>query len=793
MLAGACKKIHSSLLFCSLLLGVTVTTAWGGVGQSAVITLVFPPGARATGLGEAFTGLANDANALFFNPAGLGLDPLANSWKSFMEDKGPFLSIASKHKSDLMSSELVWAGTSKGLLRYSGRLWETGESYLIEEGDNLKTIAKRFVNVDDEKVIANAAWKVREANRIEMKRYKIICDRVRTGLKDSVLSKAKQTVESVAREIVDLSPAERTAIKIYGILTPLTDSLTADKLSDELAALVKTKDVELSDLVELKIPFTVAIDDSITALAMDESDRLWVGTSHGLWRCSESKWTRLTVVDGLPSNCITAIATGFYGDLAVGTDAGLGVYKNGKWSTYSVAEGIPDGNISSVVFGQNGTVYAGTAKGLISKTDSVITVYDTANGLLSQSVTALLFDRQNRLWVGGENGVSIFTGTTWKRYKFPGSTVNCIVEQGTASIWMGTNKGVINYSDNAEGAPIWKTYHSKNALKGDRVYGLAAYGNDVWVATDKALNKYEWAQKQVLCFYELLLPAFKIKDLWHSFFGFVYPTEDWGTLGFSVNFINMGINMWTDEMGREKGASRSWEGVFGLSYGFSLTESFSAGLNMKYAVSALAPGIGNNGQGVGKTFAFDAGILKHDLFVHNLSLGLMFQNMGPSIYYIDPEKSDPIPFTIRLGTAYTAIQTPIHELTFLADLNREIVKNYATGKPDPFYKAIFTDLLADTNETPSFELQQVNVNLGTEYWYSHFLALRVGFLGDYIGERYELTWGLGINIVNLNFDFSYIVSPSGFLRKPLKWINSSKEGASGARDGQWRFSFLFKL
>jgi hypothetical protein len=174
-------------------------------------------------------------------------------------------------------------------------------------------------------------------------------------------------------------------------------------------------------------------------------------------------------------------------------------------------------------------------------------------------------------------------------------------------------------------------------------------------------------------------------------------------------------------------------------------------------------------------------------------MGLMFQNMGPSIYYVDPDKSDPIPFTVRFGTAYTAVQTPIHELTLLLDLNREIVKNYDNGKPDPFYTAIVTDLLNDTSETPSFEAQQVNVNFGAEYWYSHFLALRTGFLGDYIGERYELTWGLGINYVNLNFDFSYIVSPQGFLRGPLKLVNHTKEGASGARDGQWRFSFLFKL
>jgi hypothetical protein len=777
----------------SLLLVISGTTVWSSPGQSAVITLVFPPGARATGLGEAFTGLSNDANALYFNPAGLGQEPLANSWKSFLDGKGPFLSVASKHRSDLLSNELVWAGTPKGMLRYTGKFWESSDRYLIEESDDLKSIARRFVNVDDEKVISNVVWKIRQANHLEMKRYKAICDRVHTGINDSLLAKAKQSVESVAQDILNLPTADRTAVKIYGLLTPLTDSTNADKMSDEIAALAKTKDIELKDLVEINVPFTIAIDDSVTALSMDESDRLWVGTPHGLWRCSESKWSRTTVADGLPSNFITAIATGPYGDIAVGTDAGLGIYKNGKWNKVSVADGLPTALILSVAFGQPGTVYAGTAQGLIAKTDSTITVYDTANGLLTRKVTALYFDRQNRLWIGGENGVTIFTGASWKRFKFPGSTVNSIVEQKTGSIWMGTNKGVIDYSDqNSDGVPIWKTYHSKNALKGDAVTGLASYGNDIWVATDKALNKYEWAQTEAEFFYEPLLPAFHLKDLWHTFFGFVYPTEDWGTLGFSINFINMGENDLTDELGRDMGSSRSWEGVFGLSYGFALTQTLSTGLNIKYAFSALAPN-STNGTGVGQTFAIDAAILKRDLFVHNLSIGLMFQNMGPSIYYDTPENSDPIPFTIRLGTAYTAIQTPVHELTFVADLNREIVHQNDNGTPDPFYKAIFTDLLDNPDESFNYEVQQINVNLGAEYWYSHFLALRVGFLGDYIGERYELTWGLGINYVNLNFDFSYIVSPVGFLRDELQWINSTKDGSSGARDGQWRFSFLFKL
>jgi hypothetical protein len=779
----------------AILIGCAVRSGWCALGQSAVITLVFPPGARATGLGEAFTGLSNDANAIYFNPAGLGQDPLANTWKSFLDGKGPFLAVASKHKSELISSEVVWAGTAKGVLRYNGKMWESYDTYLVEQGDELKTIARRYLNVEDDKIISDAAWKIRDKNYIEMKRYGVIAGKLRAALTDTLLVKAHTDVETLARGILDLPASDRTAAKIFGDLLQVADTLTADKISDEIAGLLKIKDRELKDVVELHIPFTIAVNDSVTAMAMDASERLWVGTPHGLWRVSESKWSSTTVADGLPSNHITSIALGAYGELAVGTDAGVGVYKDGNWSKLTVADGLPDSIISAVSFGKDGELYVGSSAGLARKKDSTITLFDTASGLISPRVNALFFDSKDRLWVGGENGVSIYTGTAWKRFRFPGSTVLCFTEQHSGTVWIGTNKGAVSHKEgkiiNGEALHEWKPFHSKNVLHGNVVRGLAAFGNDVWVVTDKALNKYEWAQKEALLFYEPLLPAFGLKELWHIFWAGVFPTEDWGTFGLSVNFINMGVNQWTDDLGKELGSARSWEGVFGLSYGLPLTQTLSAGLNMKYVNSALAPGF--NGAGVGKTFAIDAAILKRDLFIRNLSLGFMLQNMGPAIYYMDEQEKDPIPFTLRLGAAYTAIQTPVHELTVLLDLNREVVKNYTNKTPDPFWVALWTDLLHDKDESAKTELQLINVNLGLEYWYSHFMALRTGFLGDYIGERYELTFGLGLNYGNMNFDWSYIYSPEGFLKGILQKFNPLKTGATGARNGQWRVSFLFRL
>jgi hypothetical protein len=55
-----------------------LTGAEGGVGESTVITLSFPFGARSAGMGEVGTALADDPSVLFFNPAGLGVAD--NTW-----------------------------------------------------------------------------------------------------------------------------------------------------------------------------------------------------------------------------------------------------------------------------------------------------------------------------------------------------------------------------------------------------------------------------------------------------------------------------------------------------------------------------------------------------------------------------------------------------------------------------------------------------------------------------------------------------------------------------------------
>lgn len=851
-------------------------------GQSAVVTLSFPVGARPTAMGEAFTGLANDANAIFYNPAGLGQSPLTLSWKTHMGDSA-FTALAARSASEFGVREYVWGGSDRGIMRFNGKIWEKGEVYLPEEGESIRSVAQRYFATDDREIIDQAIWEIRKENKLGMVRYgalvamlyendhglsnavselihneetkkkaeaariagearkaeeaKIAADDDAEGAEDTqaaddtgnhggIQNSEEEAAlndqpaltaiddapavnippfnsEEFAKMLILLTPNEAVVSHISEKILPHTMPADARKqLAEKIVTILETEDRGIDQVTELSIPFTIAIRGSVTALHLDASERLWVGTANdGLWVYHQSRWRRVSTG---AEKSVTSISVAPNGTAAVGTAQGLAVITNASSSDapafFTDENGLPDSYVTSVAHIGNDQLYIGTPRGLVRKTGDEFTVFDTSSGLLSTAVTALFADSKARLWAGGENGIAIYSpgARSWMRYRFPGSVVYSFAEQSNGTMWIGTNRGVITHKagkpvTGSDGRPVstpeWKTYHSKNALKNDNIRAVAACGRDMWVATDGAMHQYANAETQVLLFYEQLLPAFKMPDLWHAFPAIVIPTEDWGTIGFSMNFINLGDNERWSEVEEYLGRSRSWEGVFGLSYGVPIKEDLSFGINAKYVCSALDPAEG----GIGHTFAIDAGILKRNLFIDRFDAGFMLQNMGPSIYYLTPEEADPIPFSLRLGLAYKPVQTPFHELTLVADAYREVVKTYYDKKPDPFWAALWTGMLNNEESTFKEQVQEINVSLGAEYTYADFMALRLGFMGDYLGERYELTLGLGVKYANLNFDFSYIYSPPGFMGGILRTINEEKEGATGARNGQWRISFLFGL
>ncbi|MCX7726121.1 MAG: hypothetical protein N2053_04655, partial [Chitinispirillaceae bacterium] len=337
-----------------------------GVGESAVITLVFPPGARATGTGEAFTGVSDDFTATYYNPAGLGLSPLSNSWKVHLLDNKERIvtSLASKKNKAFGERDYIWAGTGKGLIRYEGRLWEDFEIYLVSEGDNLESIANKFVETEDKILLKKVINEICRVNKLDTTKIAKLKTLLRVNKWEDT-TKKEITISSLVSKLMGI-PSEKISEKeIKEILDSVKELKVDDNIINQISELLKTEP-SIEKVTELKIPFSIAVSESVTALLMDKSDNLWVGTKQGLWKYSNKKWKLFTVADGLPSNYITSMAVGPYSEIVIGTDRGVGFFKFGEWKIKAdTSSKIPSFYIKTVACARGEMIYAGTEKGLL--------------------------------------------------------------------------------------------------------------------------------------------------------------------------------------------------------------------------------------------------------------------------------------------------------------------------------------------------------------------------------------------------------------------------------------------
>jgi len=291
-------------------------------------------------------------------------------------------------------------------------------------------------------------------------------------------------------------------------------------------------------------------------------------------------------------------------------------------------------------------------------------------------------------------------------------------------------------------------------------------------------------------FYE----PFQLPDLYHkqsSFYNKFNSNQGIFGYGIDFNFINMGENDLTDERARFLRKVHSYEYVLTIGYGFSLGKTYrgssAVGFSAKYIYSTLAPG-GNSGERVGQAFAFDFGYIT--TIAPNLRFGTTFTNMGINIHYIDENIADPLPFAINIALAYKRPSSYYTRrlLNFTGEirLSRIFVENKGDGKPDPFYKAIWTDLARDSTEksdTPTM------LRFGSEWTFVNTFSLRIGYLLDIENHLIGRHQGLGLKISPaISFDWYQVYASMGhmedvFKKKEIYAIDESHK--------QWGFSFTY--
>jgi hypothetical protein len=232
-----------------------------------------------------------------------------------------------------------------------------------------------------------------------------------------------------------------------------------------------------------------------------------------------------------------------------------------------------------------------------------------------------------------------------------------------------------------------------------------------------------FAKSRNLAFMHSQLVPDLATDVYYEFLGYSSPAGDVGTWAISLVYLTYGESIATDPSGTPLGTFTSWEGTLTASFAMQLADNIGTGISMKFIRVDYAPEefTQDNVEGSGTSFAVDVGGL-WKFPSQRINVGLSVNNMGPDIAFIDREQSDPLPFTARLGMAYTPIADEISNLLLTFDIEQSLVW-----------------LIDEDVETRRSEIWHV----GAEYRYVNLLAGRIGYVYDDDGDFSDPTYGLG--------------------------------------------------
>lgn len=260
-------------------------------------------------------------------------------------------------------------------------------------------------------------------------------------------------------------------------------------------------------------------------------------------------------------------------------------------------------------------------------------------------------------------------------------------------------------------------------------------------------------------------------------------------LGASLRYFSLGNITFTDIVGNTTGQFRPNEFAVDFAFSQKLSETFSAGMAMRYIRSNLT---GNyqlsNGQATrpGQTAAVDVGVYyQSKKFEINgkkskATVGLSINNIGAKISY--SVKKDFIPVNLRLGGGLKIDIDDYNTFGIYGDLNKLLVptppvylKNTAGGDSinpstdekiivagkDPnvaLTKGIFQSF-GDAPGGGKEEMKEINYSVGFEYWYAKTFAVRAGYFNEAKtkGNRKFFTAGIGVRYNVFGLDMAYLI------------------------------------
>ncbi|MBN1551757.1 diguanylate cyclase [bacterium] len=224
-------------------------------------------------------------------------------------------------------------------------------------------------------------------------------------------------------------------------------------------------------------------------LVLDDSGRLWIASSKGVFIYSEGKVQQYNI-PGYPSvNAYQLLIHSDGSGIVAETSGSMIIFSSGKAEKIRLVPENEDLMIYSLSENPIGGVWIGTSKGLFVYRDGNIEHFTVSDGITSNLVFDVYFDREGILWYSSDNGLGKIFGLQFRQIvpsrDLPIATVHDIDQDNKLRIWIATSEGVVRLDDRN-----FKRWQADDGLNDDFIMTiLCLKDNDVLVSNSGGLFK----------------------------------------------------------------------------------------------------------------------------------------------------------------------------------------------------------------------------------------------------------------------------------------------------------------
>lgn len=254
---------------------------------------------------------------------------------------------------------------------------------------------------------------------------------------------------------------------------------------------------------------------TISSLKFDALGRLWIAThGEGIYYWTENRLYNIDDLEGLSDVFVYEILILNNDSIGVGTDGGINIIsmkdKNAQVvDIIDTEDGLPDNIVTSLTLDNNHTIWVGTeSNGVVSINLATKKIKNIADARQFDRVSDLIF-RKNQLWIASEGKNIIydirsqqFTSSYQDNKDFNIGIINDLYEDSEKGVWIVGSKNIARTTGNEiERWQNFSPYQNKNvaAITVDQ-------NNNLWYATSEGLFKRSFVNG------EKIITPFPIKE-----------------------------------------------------------------------------------------------------------------------------------------------------------------------------------------------------------------------------------------------------------------------------------------